>query len=81
MVLLQRPLSWNSSMVRLTYPSFRLLLYLEWLLLATAMFMEVVLPFELSWSLLLRVVAIATFSLMGLRLPMVKLETKLLYTA
>lgn len=80
MVLLQRPLSWNSSMVRLTYPSFRLLLYLEWLLLATAMFMEVLLPFELSWSLLLRVVAIATFSLMGLRLPMVKLETKLLYT-
>lgn len=81
MVLLQRPLSWNSSMVRLTYPSFRLLLYLEWLLLATAMFMEVLLPFELSWSLLLKVVAIATFSLMGLRLPMVKLETKLFYTA
>ncbi|MFN6463822.1 MAG: sensor histidine kinase [Nostoc sp. DedVER02] len=67
-------------MVRLTYPSFRLLLYLEWLLLATAMFMEVLLPFELSWSLLLKVVAIATFSLMGLRLPMVKLETKLFYT-
>ncbi|MEH2247815.1 sensor histidine kinase [Nostoc sp.] len=67
-------------MVRLTYPSFRLLLYLEWLLLATAMFMEVLLPFELSWSLLLRVGAIASFSLMGLRLPMVKLETKLLYT-
>ena len=81
MVLLKRPLSWNSSMVLLTYPSFRLLLYLEWLLLATAVFMEVVLPFELSWSLLLRVVAIATFSLMGLRLPMVKLETKLFYTA
>lgn len=81
MVLLQRPLSWNSSMVRLTYPSFRLLLYLEWLLLATAMFIEVVLPFHLSWSLLLRVVVIATFSLMGLRLPMVKLETKLFYTA
>ncbi|WP_375514068.1 sensor histidine kinase [uncultured Nostoc sp.] len=68
-------------MVRLTYPSFRLLLYLEWLLLATAMFMEVLLPFELSWSLLLRVVVIATFSLMGLRLPMVKLERKLFYTA
>ncbi|WP_254625858.1 sensor histidine kinase [Nostoc sp. TCL240-02] len=67
-------------MVLLTYPSFRLLLYLEWLLLATAVFMEVVLPFELSWSLLLRVVAITTFSLMGLRLPMVKLETKLFYT-
>ncbi|WP_335026984.1 sensor histidine kinase [Nostoc sp.] len=68
-------------MVRLTYPSFRLLLYLEWLLLATAMLMEAVLPFELSWSLLLRVVAIATFCLMGLRLPMVKLEIKLFYTA
>ncbi len=81
MVLLKRPLSWNSSMVLLTYPSFHLLLYLEWLLLATAVFIEVVLPFELSWSLLLRVVAIATFSLMGLRLPMMKLETKLFYTA
>jgi signal transduction histidine kinase len=68
-------------MVRFTYPSFRLLLYLEWLLLATAMFMEVLLPFDFSWSLLLRVVAIATFSLMGLRLPMVKLQTKLFYTA
>lgn len=81
MVLLQRPLSWNSSMVSLTYPSFRLLLYLEWLLLATAVFMEVLLPFQLSWSLPLGVLAIATFSLMGLRLPMVKLESKLIYTA
>lgn len=79
MVLLQRPLSWN-SMVSLTYPSFRLLLYLEWLLLATAVFMEVLLPFQLSWSLPLGVLAIATFSLMGLRLPMVKLESKLIYT-
>ncbi|MBN3926617.1 MAG: sensor histidine kinase [Nostoc sp. NMS4] len=81
MVLLERPLSWNSSMVSLTYPSFRLLLYLEWLLLATAVFMEVLLPFQLSWSLPLGVLAIATFSLMGLRLPMVKLESKLIYTA
>lgn len=81
MVLLQRPLSWNSSMVSLTYPSFRLLLYLEWLLLATAVFMEVLLPFQLSWSLPLGVMAIATFSLMGLRLPMVKPESKLIYTA
>ncbi|MEH1873671.1 sensor histidine kinase [Nostoc sp.] len=80
MVLLERPLSYN-SMVRLIYPSFRLLLYLEWLFLATAVFMEVLLPFKLSWSLLLRVVAIAIFSLMGLRLPMVRLKTKLLYTA
>ncbi|MDZ8033038.1 MULTISPECIES: sensor histidine kinase [unclassified Nostoc] len=67
-------------MVSLTYPSFRLLLYLEWLLLATAVFMEVLLPFQLSWSLPLGVLAIATFSLMGLRLPMVKLESKLIYT-
>ncbi|MDZ8065118.1 MAG: sensor histidine kinase [Nostoc sp. DedQUE08] len=67
-------------MVSLTYPSFRLLLYLEWLLLATAVFMEVLLPFQLSWSLPLGVMAIATFSLMGLRLPMVKLESKLIYT-
>lgn len=81
MVLSQSPLSWNSSMVSLTYPSFRLLLYLEWLLLATAVFMEVLLPFQLSWSLPLGVLAIATFSLMGLRLPMVKLERKLIYTA
>ena len=68
-------------MIRLTYPSFRLLLYLEWLLLATAVFMEVLLPFQLSWSLLLGVGAIASFGLMGLKLPMVRLETKLLYTA
>ncbi|MEH2148146.1 sensor histidine kinase [Nostoc sp.] len=68
-------------MVSLTYPSFRLLLYLEWLLLATAVFMEVLLPFQLSWSLPLGVLAIATFSLMGLRLPMVKLQRKLIYTA
>ncbi|MEH2182595.1 sensor histidine kinase [Nostoc sp.] len=68
-------------MVSLTYPSFRLLLYLEWLLLATAVFMEVLLPFQLSWSLPLGVLTIATFSLMGLRLPMVKLESKLIYTA
>lgn len=68
-------------MVRLTYPSFRLLLYLEWLLLATAMFMEVLLPFELSWSLLLQVGAIIAFGLMSFRLPTLRLETKFVYTA
>ncbi|WP_089128190.1 sensor histidine kinase [Tolypothrix sp. NIES-4075] len=67
-------------MVRLTYPSFRLLLYLEWLLLATAVFMEVLLPFEFSWSLLLRLGAIAAFGLMGFRLPRVTLGTRLFYT-
>lgn len=78
---LLQPLIWNSSMVRLTYQSFRLLLYLEWLLLGTAVFMEVLLSFHLSWALLLRVLAIAAFSLMGLRLPTGRLATKLVYTA
>jgi len=68
-------------MLRLTYPSFRLLLYLEWLLLATAVLMEVILPFQLSWSLLLGVGLIAIFALMGLQLPTGKLSTRLLYTA
>ena len=68
-------------MARQTYQSFRLLLNLEWLLLVTALFMEVLLPFQLSRSLLLRVGAIVCFGLMGLRLPTGKLQTKLLYTA
>ncbi|BAY47525.1 integral membrane sensor signal transduction histidine kinase [Scytonema sp. HK-05] len=68
-------------MVRLTYPSFRLLLYLEWLLLATAVFMEVLLPFQLSWSLVLRVGAIAAFGLMSFTPPTSRLATKLFYTA
>ncbi len=80
LVSLLQPLSWNSYMFRLTYRSFRLLLYLEWLLLVTAVFMEVLLPFSLCWSLLLRVLAIAVFGLMGFLLPTVKLGTKLLYT-
>ncbi len=72
---------WRSSMIRLTYPSFRLLLSLEWLLLVTAALMEILLPFQLSWSLLLRVGAIGIFGLLGLRLPTGKLATKCLYTA
>lgn len=79
MVPLPTPLIWNSSMLRLTYPSFRLLLYLEWLLLATAIF-EVLLPLNLSLSPLVGVGAIASFGLMGLRLPTGKQRTKLLYT-
>jgi signal transduction histidine kinase len=71
----------KNSMVRLTYPSFRLLLYLEWLLLATAAFMEVLHPFRSFWSPLLRVGAIALFGLIGLRLPTVRLGRKLLFTA
>ncbi|BAZ12328.1 integral membrane sensor signal transduction histidine kinase [Calothrix sp. NIES-4071] len=74
------PLTWNISMLRRTYPSFRLLLYLEWLMLATAIF-EVVVPFNLSWLSLLGVGAIACFGLMGLRLPTLKQRTKLLYTS
>jgi hypothetical protein len=68
-------------MLRPTYPSLRLLLSLEWLLLATAVFMEVILPFQLSWSLLLGVGAIAIFTWLGLQLPIGKLGTRLLYTA
>ncbi|MEG4231679.1 sensor histidine kinase [Microcoleus sp. Pol11C3] len=68
-------------MIRLTYPSFRLLLYLEWLLLATAAFMEVLHPFQSLWSLLLRVGAIALFGAIGLRLPTVRLGRKVLFTA
>jgi signal transduction histidine kinase len=68
-------------MIRLTYPSFRLLLYLEWLLLATAALMEVLHPFQSLWSLLLRVGAIALFGAIGLRLPTVRLGRKILFTA
>ena len=71
----------KSSMIRLTYPSFRLLLYLEWLLLATAALMEVLHPFQSRWSLLLRVGAIALFGAIGLRLPTVRLRRKVLFTA
>lgn len=71
----------KSSMIRLTYPSFRLLLYLEWLLLATAGLMEVLHPFQSLWSLLLRVGAIALFGAIGLRLPTVRLRRKVLFTA
>jgi signal transduction histidine kinase len=68
-------------MIRLTYPSFRLLLYLEWLLLATAALMELLHPFQSLWSLLLRVGAIALFGAIGLRLPTVRLGRKVLFTA
>ncbi|MBE9010515.1 sensor histidine kinase [Pseudanabaenaceae cyanobacterium LEGE 13415] len=67
-------------MARLTYQSFQLLLNLEWLLLATAIFMEVLLPFQASWTLVLRVITIATFGLLGLRLPTGTLISKVLYT-
>lgn len=66
-------------MVRPTYQSFRLLLYLEWLLLAAAVLTEV-LVLSFPWSLLLRILTIAAFGLMGLRLPTGKLGVKVLYT-
>ena len=65
----------------LTYPSFRLLLNLEWLLLATAVFMEVALPFQPSWLVFGRIIAIVIFGLLGLCLPMEKLGAKLFYVA
>lgn len=68
-------------MVRPTYQSFRLLHYLEWLLLATAAIVEVLSPPHLYWSLLLRSLTIAAFGLMGLKLPTGKLVAKVLYTA
>ena len=68
-------------MVRPTYQSFRLLLYLEWLLVATAALVEVLSPPHLYWSLLLRTLTIAAFGLMGLRLPTGKTVAKVLYTA
>ncbi len=71
----------TKKMVRLTDPPFRLLLYLEWLVLATAALLEVLLPFQLSWLLALRILAIALFGLIGLRLPTTHQVPKLLYTA
>ncbi len=66
---------------RPTARSFQLLLNLEWLLLATAIFMEVLLPFHPSWLVLGRVVAIGLFSLLGLRPPRPQQRAKLFYTA
>ncbi|MBR8838595.1 MAG: sensor histidine kinase [Stigonema ocellatum SAG 48.90 = DSM 106950] len=68
-------------MLRPTSQSFRLLLYLEWLLLVTAVIMEVLLPLQLSWQLLLRVLTIAAFGFMGLKLPAKIWSAKLVYTA
>ncbi len=68
-------------MIRLTYPSFRLLLYLEWLLLGTAVVIEVLHLYRSPWSLLLRLSTIAIFGLLGLRLPTVRWRSKILFTA
>lgn len=66
-------------MSRFVYQPFRLLLRLEWLLLATAIFMEVLLPFQPSWFVFGRVVAIVLVGILGLRLPVEHLKTKILY--
>ena len=66
---------------RPNYKSFPLLLYLEWLLLGTVALMEILLPFQLSWSLLVRVLAIALFGAMSFMLPTGAALTKCLYTA
>lgn len=77
-----QPLPWGSSMARTSDRAFRLLLYLEWLSLGTVGLIEILLPFHLSWSLLLRVSAIALFGLMGFRLPVEQGRVaKILYTA
>ncbi|XGV98025.1 MAG: sensor histidine kinase [Leptolyngbya sp. BL-A-14] len=67
-------------MVRPTYQSFRLLHRLEWLLLATAMVMEVLMPLQLSWAALFRVSTIVLFGAVGF-LPTDRLRSKLFYTA
>jgi signal transduction histidine kinase len=71
----------NLAMARFIDQSFRLLLNLEWLLIATAIVMEVLLPFQPSWLMLGRVLAIGLFGLLGLRLPRENLSKKILYTA
>ncbi len=66
-------------MIRYSHQTFRLLLYLEWLLLAAAVLTEI-LSFSSSWSLLWRILTIAVFVLVGLRLPNGELAGKVLYT-
>jgi len=65
------------------YPAsqpFCLLLYLEWVLLVTAAIMEILLPFNLSWLLLLQILIIVAFALMRLKIPRNKIEDKIIYT-
>ncbi len=78
--LLQFFIGNQNAMICLPYQSFRFLLYLEWLLLVMAILMELLQPLPLSWSLPLRIMAIAVFGVMGLRLPTGQLITKLFYT-
>jgi signal transduction histidine kinase len=70
-------------MARSTYQSFRLLQKLEWLLLATAVFMElieVLTSGPSSWSIFGRLATIGLFGCLGLRMPSDKLLGKFIYT-
>ncbi|WP_055075617.1 sensor histidine kinase [Pseudanabaena sp. 'Roaring Creek'] len=62
-------------------PSFRLLLHLEWLLLATAIIIEVIMPPHWEWTVMLQLLAIFAFGLMGLKLPKGNILKISLYTA
>ena len=81
MALSLQPLIRDSLMTRPPARSFRLLLYLEGLLVVTALFLDLLLPFHWSDSSPLRIAAIVAFGLMGLRLPTGNLLSKIAYTA
>jgi hypothetical protein len=76
-----------SRLIQLQTHPFRLLLYLEWILLGIAIVPRPPFPpdqlphanFE-PLSLLLTILSIATFGVMGLRLPKGRLLSKVLYT-
>ncbi|PZV15254.1 MAG: sensor histidine kinase [Pseudanabaena sp.] len=63
-----------------SYSSFRLLLQLEWLLIATAILMETLLPFHWSWLLLIQIMTILSLGVMSLWLPSTSLKKKVFYT-
>jgi signal transduction histidine kinase len=67
--------------IRTSQP-FRLLLWLEWLLLGAAVFMELLLPFQFSMVLIFRLLSIGIFAAIGRWLPKHgTLGTRWLYTA
>jgi signal transduction histidine kinase len=80
--LLSAPLLalWKKTM-NASNSSLCLLLYMEWLLLITAVFMEILLPLHWNFTSLPQVVAILLFGLLGLRLPKGNQWKKHLYTS
>jgi signal transduction histidine kinase len=62
------------------YRSFRFLLQMEWLLIATAILMETLLPFHWSWLLVMQVLPILALGVMSLWLPIASLKKKVFYT-